>query len=391
MSKEKIESTNLAAMESEREPPTITASDAARRGLLGLGIPAALSLLATACGSKFGAGAVKQSNKGTANPANLGGSGATNKDDEANPDSPEQGEPPAVATATATTTATAAPGEPQVQPVAGRVPGPCEAIGPGLVKLPSNTPPGLPGIGMKAYGSASDTMIVVKGEGFVAGQMIMLARVIDADSGKVIARRRVTSLDVATKVIIFDGVHLGQGANPKLTLVQASGTEQKRSDDFDVMNLFQRTIVHPAMKTGAYNIVDTHSIRDTNKAVYPMGGPHSNYFHPGEAGNRTVCMAFGNATNEAQTFGGQTVKAGVSAGRTLKRTTASSMWSAPSGAYLPGNGDETYWVCDAFGDPIPGLTNGRFSGTTDILRKYSTILVYVQDGGHFHRYFFNIG
>ena len=107
-------------------------------------------------------------------------------------------------------------------------------------------------------------------------------------------------------------------------------------------------------------------------------------------------MSFGSPTL-ATTFGTQGPR-GVDNRAyfqaTAGRAGVGSAWPVPPAAYLP---TTTYHVCDAFGDPIPGVGNGfgAAGSTTTILQSHSVIIVYVLDPAagaqHYHRYFFHIG
>lgn len=357
----------------------------ARRNLLGLGLPAVAALMATACGSFRGSSSPTTDGKGDRAP-NIGAGAGKNKTGE--PDSKEGGP-----------NATPTPGDNPT--TLGNKPAPCDATSPGNVTIPPvGTPPAI-GVAFKAYGDKRDTMVVAKAASGVlqAGDLLMLVRVTGPTTGKVLARRRVTSLDVDTRVVVFDGVQLGASAMTKLTAVVVRGGEMKRSADWDVK--FETQISNPGVAGDmtVYEIVDAFSMRQqSSSGPYKYFGPHENYYDPAApmsgGVNRTVCLAFGAPS--APTSGGGQGDKGV-LGRAIKTATTASTWAMANGSYLPYNNapnkaqGQDYYVCDAFGDPIPGLADGKVSGASNFLQKYSTIIVYVRDSDHFHRYFFNVG
>ena len=127
-----------------------------------------------------------------------------------------------------------------------------------------------------------------------------------------------------------------------------------------------------------------------------MKGAHPNYHEPQHA--LTVCMAFGTDTGFVEGEP-QWAKAN-SPGRKIKKAGPTAVWKAPPNVQMPGRNaaSAVYYVCDAFGDPISSgpVMSGRFppadqGSVGSLLKVYSTIIVYVMDGAHFHRYFFNIG
>lgn len=328
----------------------------ARRHLLGLGLPAAVALFAAACGKN------KYGDSGT-NPSDLG-AGLNGKP---NPASRETGPAGRVDPTN--------PSGIQAEPVE---PNPCGMGGAGILSPLPDAMSGSVDVKLKAYGDQADTMVVAKSVAFVAGDVLLLVAKIDNTKGKVIARRKLSAYDVAQRVIIFDGVHLGVSTTA-VTSVVYRGQQQLRGPDFNLDAIFQVKIKNPlpnADQSMVYDVVDAFSIRGDNR--YALKGAHPNYY---DGSGLTVCMAFGVPTSPIQ-FGKQGPK-GIN-DRAYVQSSESSQWASPGPAYLP---TSSYVVCDAFGDVI----SASLMGNVNFLQNQSVLLVYVKDGNHFHRYFFHVG
>ncbi|MCA2960681.1 MAG: hypothetical protein IOD12_10535 [Silvanigrellales bacterium] len=340
----------------------------ARRHLLGLGFPAAVALFATACGGSMfgnsrskgsaakpetdlGNGGLDTSNKSKPKPTSPEG-GPGDEDDSDNPTKIEPG-----------------PTEPP----------PCSFQGLGIISPLPLLAAGGPNVLLKAYGDQADTMVVAKATNLVAGDVLMLVAKMGDTKGKVIARRKVTGLDLVQQrgIIIFDGVHLGVNTET-LTTVVCRGEQQLRGADFAVDSIFQVKIKNPFPNSDqgpAYDIVDVFSIRGDSR--YALKGAHPNYW---DGSDLTICMAFGGPSASAA-FGKQGAKGEEN--RNYVQATTGASWAAPSATYLP----TSYVVCDAFGD----ILSASLTGNMTLLQTHSVLLVYVQDGSHFHRYFFHVG
>jgi hypothetical protein len=343
-----------------------------RRHLLGLGVPAAASLLLAACGgAMFGGSKTKGSKKSATNEVGPG-------EDKPRPASDEGGGASPSPTPGANTSSVSGPVMRE----------PCKQTGVGEIKLPPlGSPPSL-SANMKGYGDELDGMVVVKATGLQAGDVLFLVSKIDESKGAILARRKINGVDISQGgVIIFDGLALGAGSTLTTVLYRHEGNaikEQLRGKDVPVASLWQRQVTvgeGSGIAAGTYHVIDVFSIRGA--MGYALKGDHPNYW---DGSNLTVCMAFG-APSSSQAFGKQGPK-GIPT-RDYVQAKSDATWAAPAMPYVPA----TYCVCNAFGDV---LLPGGFAaaGAGAILKVHSTLMVYVYDpagGGHIHRYFFHIG
>ena len=349
-----------AAARSQDAVPSIS-KEKPRRNLFSNGLAAAVAVVATACGaSSFGGKGSKASNKdnkdGSENKiGDLGDSGAGPKDG--------SGDPTPGPTPTVVGTV-----------VANNPEDPCSLVGPGVVTIVPITSPALD-IKFKAYGTKDNAMVVVK---FATGLLqvndfVTLVEVnASGTAGKVVARRRINGVDTGTGIIIFDA--LSFVGVVKLGFIVNSGATIKRSPDWDLA--FQVKVKHPgnASDTTSYDVVDVVSQRysSANNGGYAITGRHPNYY---DGSGLVLSMNWGSASSYDS--GGKQNNKGQE-DRVLKQANMSATWP------VPGSLPASYHFCDAFGDKLPMEANV-------ILKTHSVIIAYVQDGTHFHRYFFHVG
>ena len=341
------------------------------RTLFTAATPAAIALVLAACGrSKFGGSRsdqVKLKEKNDPNDGNLGAGGA-NKD---NRPPLEESPPPASVS-----------GETPVEP--------CNITGEGLVQNPEEDP--TLDFRFVAYGKKSNALVVIKSRlgKIVDGDFVMLGEVMPDNKLKILARKRANSVDAAVMLIMFDGLCLGANAmetTPKLAVVVVKVDSTKRSVAWPLSfatHISKPTVTARVTEIGSvkYPIIDNHS----------QG--HDNYWNtPG----LNVSLTFGNPTSTIEggvQFASQGDTAGAQTRKLQYAKNGTVMWPRPSGLPI-----SNYYVCDAFGDVIVPVLSGGASapfpaGNTDVLRRHSTLLFYVQDmagGEHYHRYFYHVG
>jgi hypothetical protein len=189
------------------------------------------------------------------------------------------------------------------------------------------------------------------------------------------------------KLFIFDGLLLGANAispDSKVHVIVTTSAGSKKSMAWTVAfarRVEDKTNAFEANTgTSAKEVVDVWSIRQSPMSG-TLWGDHPNYY---DTDSLIVFPRFSEASSTAE-IGTQTSGTGK-----YKQSKTDGKWTLDVAGLAT-----SYWICDAFGDKIAfegSSASGQVSSTASaVLQDHSTLIVYTQDGSHYHRYIVHVG
>jgi hypothetical protein len=231
----------------------------------------------------------------------------------------------------------------------------------------------------RVYGHKTRTSLVaiaLKGVG--AGSLVHLVKKTSGDNGAILASRRLSAMDIngsETHPIVFDNIKLGMLTSIEIVVID--GLKKRRvSMPIVYANKYKAA---PVICPLAVSITDAEiAAQGGNLFGYYSGVYHGNYtdFSPTVDFGAGLAGGFPSAT---LSIGEQKTVA-----RPFQVAKKDAMWSTNPVARSAAGAALTHEVMDVLGRPL--AVDGSLLAT-----RTNVFIIYVQDGTHWHRYFYFIG